>query len=214
MHNYKNLLLVLSCICFLIACRGGGESSESQADSLHLEEAYQEFKQNKTQVRKEAVQKRQERIEKGDTLAIKSKTLRDFLPKTYQGYEPTGDFVGTPYGMSGDSYSNAEQSYQKENSHLRITLDDYNGKKSQHAQSITLWTTASGVDNQYIRAGGFLLYENMPGWEIYDKRHRRAELRVAVSDRFLLTIIADNQENIQFVKSLARSMRLKELAQY
>ncbi|GAB4403749.1 MAG: hypothetical protein OHK0053_28750 [Microscillaceae bacterium] len=172
--------------------------------------------EKKKVIEKETVkilEKREERNEKGDTIALKDKDLRSFLPKKIGAYVPSGDFVGNPYQASGASFSNAEQDYSDGQNHLRITLVDYNSAQGQHAQEIARWRADLAVETRREKGGSFVL-DDMIGWEMYHKESQRAEIMLAVSDRIMLTIIADNQEDTAFLKYVAKQMRLKTLANY
>jgi hypothetical protein len=78
---------------------------------------------------------------------------------------------------------------------------------------MAMWDTTVRTETRKVKAGGVRLYGTMRGWELLDKRRKRAELTLAVSDRILLVIKADQQSNTEFVKAVALSMKLKELAE-
>ncbi|NJL13343.1 MAG: hypothetical protein HC913_10300 [Microscillaceae bacterium] len=142
----------------------------------------------------------------------KTKTCAAFAQKI-GAYVPSGDFVGSPYQASGTSFSNAEQDYSDGQNHLRISLVDYNSAQGQHAQEIARWRAELQVETRREKGGSFIL-DDMIGWEMYHKESQRAEIMLAVSDRIMLTIIADHQEDTAFLKYVAKQMRLKTLANY
>ncbi len=182
------------------------EVISSEDDSRTVAERMQEEKEK-------VEEKREERNQKGDTIAVKSETLESFLPKKIDNYLPDGDIIGNPYGASGSSFSNAELNYSDGTKHLRIKLTDYNAPNTQHAESIAMWRSGLRMDNRKQSAGSFEIDE-MVGWEIYNKRERRAEIMLAVSDRILLNILADDQPDTEYIKYVAKKMKLQSLAKY
>lgn len=199
-----------------IGCACEEEQREERAlleDSLEELHNYQKIQKKLKKEEKKNLEKRKKRIESGDTLALDYETLKDYLPKDIFGYAREGDMVGSYYGMSGSSYSNAEQNYKKNDGHLRITLDDYNGSEAQLAQYTANWIPGLKISNSNEKAGA-ILFEKMKGWEVYHIKARRAELMLAISDRILLTIIADQQKDMALVKAIAKKMDLETLAKY
>lgn len=208
----NSLVLTIFILFGLCACGGGGIFGET--DSTDVEANYQRIREKMEEAEAEGKAQRAQRNEKGDTLALTPETLKSYLPKRFDGYRALDSgFVGTPYQLSGASYSSVSQDYQKEGSFLKITLDDYNGKESDFASSVKLWTTGLRVDDQRTRAGSVKIAEHW-GWEIYDKRTKKAELMLAISDRLLLSLIASNQENTDFIKEVAESLDLDELSDF
>ncbi len=166
------------------------------------------------EIQEDAEALREERNQKGDTVALNDSILRSFLPTEIADFKPEGAFVGTPYGMSGSSYTNAEQTYTNGTSHIRITLDDFNGKEANLAQNVALWNREPRRETPYMVSGKFTFAPGMIGWEVYSRKKRKAELMIAVSDRVLLTIVADQQESSDFIKFIAKRMNLDALAEY
>lgn len=186
--------------------------TQEQLDSLKRREIIQELITEWQEKKQEGREKRTARNQAGDTLAIDAAILKSFLPKSFKGYQSTEDFSEMPYEASGEAYSSVEQTYLKGNSHLRITLSDYNGQESKLAESTAIWNVYPGTENTSQSAKGLKMHKSMVGWEIYLKNSRRAELMLAVSDRILLTIIADQQKDTEFIKSIAEAMDLPKLA--
>lgn len=203
-------LIFISCI---LGCEGSSYTQE-QLDSLDRAAAIQELIKEWKDKEKEGRKKRQERNNAGDTTAMDAKLLKSFLPQRYEGYSLTEDFSEMPYGASGEAYASVEQTYVKGNSHLRITLSDYNGQEAKLAESTAIWSIYPRSDTESELTQGITMHDSMIGWEIYLKNSQRAELTLAISDRILLTIIADQQEDTEFIKSLAQAIDLLELAKF
>ena len=191
---------------------GGGSHQEEYVDSTSYVTDYYEIRERIIEEEDKAIELREERISSGDTVALAPEKLEDYLPETFDGFDPSGDFVGSPYQLSGQSYANAEQDYAKGDTHIRITLCDYNGSESQFAQETAYFASGMRIDNRRVEAGSVEFLGNLKGWEIFDKRTKRAELSIAVSDRILLKIIANQQTNTEYIKSIAEKMNLKALA--
>lgn len=190
----------------------GAQEAYDELDFLKKQKEQQKKIDKETQSLEE---KRRERIKKGDTLAMTEKKLASYLPARVMGYRANGEFSGTPVQMSGQSYASFEREYSKNDSHLKITLVDYNGLIPQNANAIATWKSGLAINNRRTKAGSIYLYKgNMPGWEVYHKRVQRAEITLAVSDRIMLYLIADRQSDTEFLKRLAESLRLNELAKY
>ena len=196
----------------LSACMGGGSHQEEYIDSTNYVADYYEIRERIIKEEDKAVELREKRVTEGDTVALAPEQLKDYLPRSFDGFDPAGDFVGSPYQLSGQSYANAEQDYAKGDTHIRITLCDYNGSESQFAQETAYFASGMRIDNRRVEAGSVEFSGNLKGWEIFDKRTQRAELNIAVSDRILLKIIANQQTDTEYIKSIAKQMNLKALA--
>lgn len=188
------------------------DTLNTQKEAKNIYKLLQELEKDMQRASQKATDKREERIRKGDTIAINDQDLRGFLPKKILNYLPTGDFVGSKHQLSGKGYSNAEQSYIYGDKHLRITLIDYNAGASPHAELVAFWDKGLVIDNQNEKAGKVVLKNKFKAWEVYLKRKKQAEIQIAVSDRIFLTIIADQQKNTTFIKYVAEKMDLSELA--
>ena len=198
-------------LCFS-ACMEGGSHQEEYIDSSTVALDYFEVRKRISEEEDKADKIREERVNHGDTVALAPEKLKRFLPKKFDGFIPQGDFVGSPYQLSGQSYANAEQDYAKGATHIRITLCDYNGSQSQFAQETSYFSSGMRIDNRTVVAGSVVFPGDLKGWEIFDKRTHKAELSIAVSDRILLKIIANQQTDTQYIKSIAQKMNLKTLA--
>ncbi|MDX2306162.1 MAG: hypothetical protein NW226_25360 [Microscillaceae bacterium] len=202
-------------IVFLLCnCQGGGADGDEITDSANFVLNYPEIREKIIKEEAKVQKIRKQRIQQGDTLAIEPEQLRDFLPKSFDGYAAEGDFVGSPYQLSGQSYANAEQDYVKGSVHIRITLCDYNGKEAQFAKETAYFASGIRIDDRQVNAGSVVFPGNIKGWEIFEKITQRAELNLAVSDRILIKIIANNQSDTEYIKKIAQKLNLKKLSQF
>ncbi len=218
----KNSILLSFLLFICWSCDLPQQEEDNQYDTLEFteeemispeEDNSRSIAERMEEEKQKVEEKREERNQKGDTIAVKSETLESFLPKKIDNYLPDGDIIGNPYGASGASFANAELNYSDGIKHLRIRLTDYNSPNTQHAESIAMWRSGVRLNNRKQSAGSFEIDE-MVGWEIYHKREKRAEIMLAISDRMLLNILADEQPDTEYIKYVAKKMNLKSLAKY
>ncbi len=155
----------------------------------------------------------EERRKRGDTLAMAYQDLQKYLPADIAGYtaqEPEGQSTNAP----GMSFSTANRKYTNaEGEAVDITVVDYNaavgmlGAYAVYAQA----GFSSENNHQMVRSfdPGF---EYSGGWEEYDKDNKTAKVHYVLGDRFLITVEAANKPDTKFVKDIASSMPMKELA--
>ncbi len=206
------ILLILSYL--LMACDIPIEESEEETlETIETSEDFQALEEKIEEEEHSIEEKRTERNQEGDTIALSSQTLENYLPKKIDKYNPSGQVVGSPYQASGTSFASVEQNYNAGNNQLRITVTDYNGINTQHAQSIAMWKSGLRIDNRRELAGSFEM-DKMIGWEIYHKKEKKAEIMLAVSDRILISAIANNQNNTDYLKSILQKINLKDLAKF
>jgi len=212
----RYFLILFTFLFFLFSCDLPTENEEESQDSLTQLQTVEDFEELEKQIKSEEEtieEKREERNQQGDTIAIDDETLKSYLPKKINNYQLNGQPVGSPYQASGTSFSSTEQNYIDGNNQLRVTLTDYNAANTQHAQSIAMWRSGLRIDNRRELAGSFEI-EDMIGWEIYHKRERRSEIMLAVSDRILISIIANNQEDTEYIKEIVQKINLKRLSKF
>ena len=160
---------------------------------------------------KQSENKMKERRAKGDTLALHYTELQKYLP-TISGYtmaEPDGGSVN----MNGMSYSNAEGKYKNEKGkRVTVSIVDYNQAYALYSTATAMWAMGLSVDSKSEKACGFKIDESRGGWESYKKKSKKAEVTLGVGDRFWIHVEADDQENTDFVKEIAKSIDLTKLA--
>jgi hypothetical protein len=207
----KSILGLL--IGLLVACGGGEEAAENQTDSARYFQRYMYLQERIKKSEQETQQKRQNRFKKGDTLAIDSKKLKNYLPEKILGFQPEGDLIDNPSNFSGRAFSSVEQGYIKANQHLRITITDHNGKASpDYGTMLATWRETVFQDSRREYSAGVLIQKNIKAWEYLHKRKRRAELSLLVSDRINVTIITDNVSDTQLLRKIAEQLDLQSLA--
>ena len=138
--------------------------------------------------------------------------LIKFLPTEIDGYtaeEPDGGTVE----MHGTSYSNADITFKNEaGERIKVSLLDYNAALSMYSMATAMWTSGLKIDTKEELAQSYTINDEISGWETFKKKTGQASVVIGISNRFMLTIEADNQKNCDNVKSIAKSMDLDKLA--
>lgn len=208
-----HVYLLIIAVAFISAC--GGKEAQDLKNTVEVMKGMANAEEINKELGnlEEMAQKRiAERKAKGDTMAINFKKLIDYLPSSISGYtaeKPEGQTINA----MGMSYSEANVRYVKGNDDITIKLFDYNASYSIYA-GLTIWAqsgieleNSDGYEKSY-KTG----IEHAYGWEKYNIPNKRAELMIAIGYRFVLSIEASNMSNTDLVKSIANSMKLKELA--
>lgn len=209
MKNF-NKFLIISLSIILFSC--GGEE-KSQEDNIDVEKnplgAAMKMAKN-MQEQAEKMQKDME--ERKDAKAMHYEELMKYLPTKIDGYtaeEPDGGTIE----MHGTSYSNADITFKNEaGERIKISLLDYNAALSMYSMATAMWTSGLKIDTKDELAQSYNINDNISGWESFQKKSGNASITLGVSNRFMLTIEADNQENCNNIKSIAKNMDLDKLA--
>lgn len=211
MKKISCITLAFTVLLAFASCMRGSENEQSAEKPKNVFEALGKMGTAMANGTKSADEAIKARRAKGDTLAMHYTELQKFLPTTLAGYtakEPNGSTVN----MMGASYSNAEIRFRNGNDDVKITIIDYNQAYSIYSAATMMWTIGMSVDSPEERAGGIKFDNRIAGWETYRKKSKRAELTLGVGSRFWVQVEADNQENTDYVKSVAKSIDLDGLA--
>jgi hypothetical protein len=148
----------------------------------------------------------------GQSETMNYKDLQNYLPKSIPGYE-AGEPDGQTMNMQGMSFSSAEIEFTDDEGHfVRITLMDYVGAASMYQAATALWATGMSYEDDEKIARSVKLSDNIVGWEEFEKKEKNASLALGIGERFFLSIQADDQDNTDFVKSVANKMDIETLA--
>ncbi|MBW6484388.1 MAG: hypothetical protein K0B10_15200 [Vicingaceae bacterium] len=205
-----NKFIIITLSTILVAC--GGEE-KSQDDNIDVEKnplgAMMKMAKN-MQEQAENMEKNME--ERKDANAMHYEELIKFLPTEIDGYiagEPDGGTVE----MQGTSYSNADITFKNEvGERIKVSLLDYNAALSMYSMATAMWTSGLKIDTKDELAQSYTMSEKISGWETYKKKTGKASIVIGISNRFMLTIEADKQENCDNVKNIAKNMDLDKLA--
>ena len=98
------------------------------------------------------------------------------------------------------SYSNVSQKYlNQDGDELEINIVDYNTAYAMYSTVMAAYASGFEIDNTEQQIKGFQHSDQVKGWTILEKKDQVAEAYVGVSDRFHITVKADNQESVDFV---------------
>ena len=155
-----------------------------------------------------------ERRKKGDTLSIPYKDLEAYLPQI-SGYSsdsgPKGSQTSTP-GMG--SWSQAEQDYHNGDKRVNVSIMDYNSAHEAFIGLTSLFGLGIAYEDDDKKQGSVDMgTKDVKGYETIYKKDKKAELALVISDRFVINLKAEGENDESFLKNIAKSMRLGELAE-
>lgn len=148
----------------------------------------------------------------GDTLVVPAEELLKILPEKVEGFVPDGEAELLDEKAAGSSWSVAARRYRKGNIQLRLTVADYNGAYGMYAGATSVF---SEMDNEEERTKVISLKDGkVKGWESFRKQSHESSLMLAVSNRYLITLEADHQQDTSFLLSLVDKINLEKLPGY
>jgi hypothetical protein len=202
--------IILTSVLILSSCGEKVQEMKQAADNLSK---IAEAGNNMEAGAKLAEAKKQERIKKGDTLAMPYKKLQEYLPASISGYTPE-DPTGETMNM-GMSFSHVTRRYVKGNDYINIEIFDYNQAYELYQGITALWATGISIETDKAMERTYKTsFDNVVGYEKFDKISKTASLTCAVAWRFIIVMEANNQPGTDFTKSIFNSMKIKELSAY
>lgn len=172
-----------------------------------------EASQNVEKKIKESSDRWAERKAKGDTLALPYKDLEAYLPEI-KGYSKEGGPKGSQmnaYGMG--AWSQAEQEYINGDKRVSVKIFDYNSSQQAFMGITAVFGMGfSFEDDSKKQAPADLGVKNVAAYETLYKTDKRAEMVVVAGDRFIINIESNGVGDEDFIKSVAKSINLNELA--
>ncbi|SDM79957.1 hypothetical protein [Siphonobacter aquaeclarae] len=208
----SHLILFGSMVMAVTSCNFVSKAKETAENAQNVAQAAENIAKSG-----ETISKRVEaRRAKGDTLAMPYKELANFMPSGVSGYEPAHDPAGQTMNMQGFSYSSYEQEYKKgEESTVKIQLIDYNAAAALLSMSTMALATGIEMENEsQITKSWNPGVDDVKGYEEYGKQSKDAKVILSVADRFFVQVSATNQPNTDFVKEVAKSIKLSDLANH
>ena len=162
---------------------------------------------------KQSADRWQERRAKGDTLALPYKDLEGYLPEI-SGYTspngPKGSQMTMP-GMGG--WSQAQQDYINGDKRVSVEIFDYNSSQQAFMGVTAMYGMGfSAEDDNKKESPADLGVKDVAAYETIYKKEKRAELAVVAGDRFLISVKSDGDGDEDFIKSIAKNIKLGELA--
>ncbi len=211
----KHLLNIFLVFTLLLASCGLGKN-KSTIKTKDGEVSISDLKNAGEQVAEamdEAQKKREERIKRGDTLAMNYKDLQAYLPNP-GGYEKDGNPEGESVNMMGmGNWSKAEQRYKSGDKNLTVELMDYNQSAIGYSGAAAMFGMNIQIENDNEKSGTFETgISGVRGYEQVYKNDNRADLTYSIAHRFILTLRLNGSNDIEALKNIAKSMNLSELA--
>ena len=209
MKTFRNIIFFSILTCSIVAC--GGAKKEENADEKSSANAFEALSDMGKEMEKVS-NKMKERRAKGDTLAMPYADLQKFLPSSINDYK-TSEPSGASINMTGMSYSSAEVKYKNDkDGWIKISIIDYNQAYGLYSAASAMWAMGISVDTPEEKANGIKLDDQIGGWEVFKKKHNKANITLGVGERFWVNVEANEQTNTELVKSIAKSIDLAKLA--
>jgi len=157
--------------------------------------------------------RRQERVNKGDTMAMAPEELMKYLPDNISGYtaeEP--EYESTD--MGGFTMTQVHRSYNADDGkRVRVSLTDYNSYQMGWMGASAMFRMRFKTDNNREMTQTFSTDNEMiNGYEKFDKKGNDVTVMYGIGGRFLLNISANQQSSTDWAKSVAGKMNLDKLA--
>ena len=207
---YVGTALLVGCVILLTGC--GEEASEAMEALGNMKEIVESVEDVKDDM--DALEKRRaDRVERGDTLAMSTDELQKFLPATIDGYE-SGEVEYQTMDMQGMSWTEVERKYTTEDGkRVTVKIIDYNNSAMGWMGASAMFRLKFHTDNNREMSGTFETENQfVNGFEKFQKKQGRVTITYGLGGRFLMTINATDQESTQWVRDLAASMSLDDLA--
>ena len=155
----------------------------------------------------------EKRKAKGDTLAMAYKDLQAYLPEI-SGYTseqgPKGSQMNTP-GLG--SWSQGEQEYANGDRRAEVSIMDYNAAHQAFAGLTAMYGLGMSMEDDEKRQGPVDMgIKGVGAYETIYKKEKRSELTLIVGDRFIINLKSEGENDESFLRSVAKSMKLEELA--
>ncbi|RTL60416.1 MAG: hypothetical protein EKK37_06170 [Sphingobacteriales bacterium] len=206
----KLLLHVLVLMIAFTACNSKKEKkSPEKIESLSDLKDYTENVKDKMD---ESQKKIEERKKRGDTIAMNYKDLQAYLPDI-PGYEKDGGPGGESMNGFGGSWSTASQKYKNGDKNIKVEIVDYNAAYQTFAGLTALYGMGFSRedDNEKIAAVD-LGVEGVQGYETISKKEPNSKLTIVIAGRFITNIECNGSNDSEFLKSIAKGMKLSDLA--
>jgi hypothetical protein len=194
----------------VFSCKSKSDKTVGEINSLS---DLKDYAENVVEQTKKSEERSVERRKKGDTLAIPYKELQAFIPQV-DGYTseqgPKGSQMNTP-GLG--SWSQAEQQFVNGDKHLSVSIMDYNAAHQAFIGLTSMYGMGMAYeDDDKKEAGVDLGIKDVKAFETIYKKDKRGELVLVVGDRFIVELKNDGEADENFLRSVAKNMKLDELA--
>lgn len=215
MKATRSISNLLVCSCLFLSC-GLGKNKDATIKTKDGEITVNNIQEAGEQLKaatEDAEKRKQERRDKGDTLAMNYKDLQQYLPNI-EGYEKEGSPSGETVNMPGlGSMSNAEQRYKSGDKTINIELIDYNQSALGFTTASTMFSMDIQMENDSEKSGSFNTgMKWVKGFEQVFKKDNDATVTYSIADRFILTIKSQGSNDAEALKNIAKKMNLTDLS--
>lgn len=210
----RTSLFVISIICLGLLSNCKSKSKEPLADGkVESASEAREVADNFQAAQAESSERWEARKKKGDTLAMPYKDLQNYLPDI-SGYNKDEGPKGSQVNMPGmGSWSQAEQRYSNGEKHIKVEIVDYNSAHQAFAGVTAVYKMGYSSEDDTRKQGSTDLgIKDVAAYETIYKDGSRAELAIVVADRFFVNIESNGDNSADLVRSVAKNMKLDELA--
>lgn len=204
------VILLASCAVIFTACKS--KKDKNNPDKIESLSDLKDYAENVKEKMDDSQKKTEERKKRGDTLAMNYKDLQAYLPNI-SGYEKDGGPSGETMNGFGGSWSRAEQKYKNGDKSIKVELLDYNAAYQTFAGLTALYGMGFSREDDNEKMGAADLgVTDVQGYETIYKKEPRAKLTMVIAGRFIANIDSDGSNDSELIKSVAKSMKLSELA--
>ncbi|MDO6435673.1 hypothetical protein Q4E93_33980 [Flavitalea sp. BT771] len=200
---------IIPAVLFSATCKNKDRSSGKIESVSDLKDASQTVEKNM----KASSDRWAERRAKGDTLAIPYKDLEAYLPEI-NGYSKDGGPKGSQmsgYGMG--AWSQAEQEYINGDKKVSVKIFDYNSAQQAFMGMTAMFGMGFSSEDDYKKQASVDVgVKNVAAYETLYKTEKKAEMVLVAGDRFIINIETNGEGDESFLRSVAKSINLGELA--
>ncbi len=203
--------LVIPFLLFIMAC-GGRDKGVEKNEDLSVTDLPEVAKKMGEEV-KQAQDRWAERKAKGDTLAMPYKDLQAYLPDV-NGYTKDGGPKGSQVNMPGmGSWSQTDQEYSNGDKRIKVQIVDYNASQMAFSGVTAMYKMGYSMEDDNEKSGTVDIgIKDVAAYETIYKKDKRSKLVLIVADRFMIELENEGSEDAEFLRSVAKNMKLSELA--
>lgn len=203
--------LVIPFLLFIMAC-GGRDKGVEKNEDLSVTDLPEVAKKMGEEV-KQAQDRWAERKAKGDTLAMPYKDLQAYLPDV-NGYAKDGGPKGSQVNMPGmGSWSQTDQEYSNGDKRIKVQIVDYNASQMAFSGVTAMYKMGYSMEDDNEKSGTVDIgIKDVAAYETIYKKDKRSKLVLIVADRFMIELENEGSEDAEFLRSVAKNMKLSELA--
>jgi len=208
----KQFLIIFSAGWILFTACGGGDKvvvKDGEISAADLPKVADKMSEGV----KESQDRWAARKAKGDTLAMPYKDLQSYLPEV-SGYTRDGGPKGSQMNMPGmGGWSEAEQRYVNGDKNVDVKIIDYNASQMGFAGVTAIYKMGFSSEDDTKKEGSVDLgMKDVAAFETTYKTEQRSKLVLIVADRFYIDLENDGTNDPEVLRSVAKSMKLSELA--